>query len=62
MERAPVPSRAGTSTWPCHFCGAFFELADGWRVEHRLGGLKRIAYVCEVCAERTQREQEHSRW
>lgn len=62
MEPAPVPSRIGTSTWPCRSCGAFFELAGGWRVVHRLGGVEWVAYVCQVCAERIQRgEQEHSR-
>jgi phage terminase large subunit GpA-like protein len=62
VERAPVPRRVGSSTWPCHSCGEFFELATGWRVVHRLGGVERIAYVCEACAASIrQSEQERRR-
>jgi phage terminase large subunit GpA-like protein len=62
VERAPVPNRARSSTWPCHSCGEFFELATGWRVVHRLGGVERIAYVCEACATSIRRsEQERQR-
>ncbi len=62
VEQAPVPSRIGSSTWPCYACGEFFELAAGWRVVHRLGGVERISYVCDDCAASTrQSEQERRR-